>query len=185
MAEAMRARLMADTSMFPAGLPPPTDRRFGDRGYPVGSTFESRESLRKAGMHGPTVAGIWGSVDLGAFSVIVSGGYADDRDEGDFIEYTGTGGQGDSYGARGEQIYDQSWEHKDNRSLQRSVETQRPIRVIRGKAEGSKYAPEFGYRFDGMYIVEKAFSAKGVHGFLVCKFHLRRLPGQPPVPTLR
>lgn len=38
---------------------------------------------------------------------------------------------------------------------QRSVETQNPVRVIRGFKLKSQYAPREGYRYDGLYTVEK------------------------------
>ena len=65
---------------------------------------------------------------------------------------------------------DQNFEHQHNRALQVrgllyasshidgiqiSAETKRPVRVIRGPNRHSKYAPEAGYRYDGLYRVEK------------------------------
>ncbi|GLB42835.1 putative SAD/SRA domain containing protein [Lyophyllum shimeji] len=178
--ERMRARLAQDEALYPTNLPSQTDRRFGTRGIAVGTVFRDRQELLDLGHHGRRTAGIYGSVDLGAFSVVVSGGYADDRDEGEFIEYTGAGGQdGSGFSGSGIQVEDQDFQHSDNRAMQKSVETKRPIRVFRGPKASPKYAPDAGYRFDGMYIVEKAFYDKGVHGYRVCKFHLRRVPGQP------
>ncbi|KAF8414423.1 PUA-like domain-containing protein [Boletus edulis BED1] len=65
----------------------------------------------------------------------------------------------------------------------RSVETGKPIRVIRGFKLRSKYGPSEGYRYDGLYVVKKYWQEKGLHkgGFLVCKFAFVRLPGQPPI----
>ena len=39
--------------------------------------------------------------------------------------------------------------------LQRSSETRKPVRVIRGYKLHSPYAPAEGYRYDGLYTVEK------------------------------
>lgn len=61
--------------------------------YPVGSWFESRAELSKAGVHRPTVAGISGSEAEGADSIVLSEGYEDDEDLGDTIVYTGHGGR--------------------------------------------------------------------------------------------
>ena len=70
------------------------DRIFGDiDGIPEGSSFDSRQSLHNAGVHGPTMAGIWGSAKEGAGSIVMSGGFEDDEDYGDLIIYTGHGGQ--------------------------------------------------------------------------------------------
>ncbi|KAG6856132.1 hypothetical protein H0H87_007191 [Tephrocybe sp. NHM501043] len=96
--------------MYPTNLPAPTDPRFGNLGIPVGTVYQSRQAislisnmgngsidrilrakLSEVGLHNKTVAGISGSVTLGAFSVVLSGGYADDDDQGDFVVYTGTG----------------------------------------------------------------------------------------------
>ena len=38
---------------------------------------------------------------------------------------------------------------------QKSSETKKPVRVIRGFKSTSKYAPTEGYRYDGLYVVEK------------------------------
>jgi E3 ubiquitin-protein ligase UHRF1 len=53
-----------------------------------------------------------------------------------------------------------------------SAETKKPVRVIRGFKCKSKYAPAEGYRYDGLYVVEKAWRAPGLNekGFLVCKY---------------
>jgi E3 ubiquitin-protein ligase UHRF1 len=56
--------------------------------------------------------------------------------------------------------------------VQVSAETKKPVRVIRGFKCKSKYAPAEGYRYDGLYVVEKAWRAPGLNekGFLVCKY---------------
>ena len=58
---------------------------------PVGATFESREQLSKLRVHRPLVGGICGGAD-GVESVVVSGGYEDDQDDGNVVTYTGHGG---------------------------------------------------------------------------------------------
>ncbi|KIK62390.1 hypothetical protein GYMLUDRAFT_72625 [Collybiopsis luxurians FD-317 M1] len=42
-------------------------------------------------LHGPTQAGIHGHAVHGVYSVVLSGGYEDDVDEGDKFSYTGEG----------------------------------------------------------------------------------------------
>jgi E3 ubiquitin-protein ligase UHRF1 len=55
--------------------------------------------------------------------------------------------------------------------------------VIRGYKLPSIYAPEEGYRYDGLYIVERAWMAKGLtNGLLVCRYAFKRIPGQPALP---
>lgn len=46
-----------------------------------------------AGVHGPWVGGIHGSERVGAYSVVLSGGYDGDIDDGDEFTYTGSGGR--------------------------------------------------------------------------------------------
>ena len=80
------------------------DRVFGAiPGVPEGTAFASRAEVAQAGVHPPTQAGISGSQNEGADSIVISGGYEDDEDRGDEIIYTGHGGQDDA----GHQIADQ------------------------------------------------------------------------------
>ncbi|KAH6902584.1 PUA-like domain-containing protein [Coprinopsis sp. MPI-PUGE-AT-0042] len=156
--------------------------KFGEvKGYPVGSKFKDRKACFEAGVHGKTRAGIHGSRRLGAYSICLSGNYEDDEDDGDFIVYTGTGGQRDSNTETGSQITDQSFDHNDNAALKLNAQNGRPVRVIRKHCDDSPHAPQSGYRYDGLYKVERAYLAKGKHGFDVCRYQLRRLPGQVPL----
>ncbi|KAF8631649.1 hypothetical protein AX17_005051 [Amanita inopinata Kibby_2008] len=158
------------------------DPRIGAiKGILIGATWETRRDLQRSGMHVKNVAGISGSSREGAFSIVMSGGYIDDKDEGEKLTYTGTGGQSEGYGGK-LQVGDQSFSHDDNRALQKSAETGRPVRVIRGASLNSVYAPAGGYRYDGLYKVDRAYMAKGRNGFMVCKFDMTRLPGQDPLP---
>ncbi|KAJ8698037.1 hypothetical protein PTI98_004795 [Pleurotus ostreatus] len=156
------------------------------KGVHVGKTFESRQECSAYGVHAPWQAGIHGTAEDGAYSVVLSGGYPDDVDHGDFITYTGSGGRtygsGDKKGWEGEQTSDQQWT-MGNMALKRSFELKRPVRVIRGAGLGSRYAPAEGYRYDGLYMVVKAERSVGKQGFMMCKFEFSRLPHQPPLPT--
>ena len=49
--------------------------------------------MSEAGVHRPHVAGICGTGDKGCVSLVLSGGYEDDVDDGDEFTYTGSGGQ--------------------------------------------------------------------------------------------
>ncbi|PFH54505.1 hypothetical protein AMATHDRAFT_52121 [Amanita thiersii Skay4041] len=156
----------------------------------VGTWWESRQGCSADSVHAPWVAGISGG-NNGAYSVALSGGYDDDVDLGYAFTYTGSGGR-DLKGTKAApknlrsapQSSDQSFEHSFNKALLKSVETKHPIRVIRGFKLRSKYAPSEGYRYDGLYTVEKAWMEKGLNleGYLVCKFAFKRIPGQPPIP---
>ena len=70
------------------------ERIFGEiPGQPEGALYASSEALSHAGVHRPIQAGISGSADEGADSIVLSGGYEDDQDYGDVIVYTGHGGR--------------------------------------------------------------------------------------------
>ncbi|KAF8151792.1 PUA-like domain-containing protein [Crassisporium funariophilum] len=181
--EDIRKRLMQDTSLYDPTLSGADPRYGAIAGCPVGTVFESRKACSAAGVHVANYAGISGNTASGAYSICMSGGYEDDKDEGELFIYTGTGGQEDAYSGTGKQVKDQTFEHRDNYALKKSVETQRPVRVIRGANSNSKWAPTRGYRYDGLYIVESAFLGKGKSGYSVCKYRLRRVPGQPPLPV--
>lgn len=155
-------------------------------GVKIFSTYATRRQCAEAGVHTARNAGIAGSVkEGGAYSVVLSGGYEDDEDKGDFFVYTGTGGQEESWSGFGKQTCDQDFSHPHNAALKISAETRRAIRVVRGANPNSPWAPPKvdGYRYDGMYIVEKAYYDKGKSGHRVCKFEIRRLPNQPPIPS--
>jgi putative restriction endonuclease len=105
------------------------DRIFGEiSGVPVGSTYPDRQELSRAGVHRPTRAGISGSAEEGADSIVLSGGYEDDEDFGDVIVYTGHGGQ-DQISKK--QIADQELT-RQNLALAVSMQQGLPVRVVRG-----------------------------------------------------
>ncbi|KAI0335920.1 hypothetical protein GY45DRAFT_1358257 [Cubamyces sp. BRFM 1775] len=154
-------------------------------GVPIGSTFENRLFLHHSSVHSGILAGIAGSKHEGCYSVVLSGGYEDDKDEGYSFTYTGCGGRDKKSGEKpreGPQTCDQSWSNSRNMSLRVSAYTKKPVRVVRGYKSSSDFAPAKGYRYDGLYVVEKAWMDVGKSGFRVCKFLLKRLPNQPPIP---
>jgi E3 ubiquitin-protein ligase UHRF1 len=110
-------------------------------------------------------------------------------DLGEAFTYTGSGGR-NLKGTKNApknlrtapQTSNQSFDHRYNAALKRSAETGKPVRVIRGFKNPGKYAPAEGYRYDGLYTVERAWLAKGLTcGLLVCRYALKRVPGQPPL----
>ena len=143
-------------------------------GYLVGSRFRNRTELAKAGVHRHTQAGIAGTAKEGADSIVLSGGYEDDRDFGDEIVYTGYGGR-DSDTKR--QVSDQpfdSWNH----ALARSSLEGLPVRVVRGEGHPSPLSPRDGYRYDGLFMVEEYWNETGRSGFGIWRYRLRKLPDQ-------
>jgi len=153
-----------------------TDRIFGEiQSIPVGTTFQTRKEAAAAGVHKPLQAGISGSKDDGADSIVISGGYEDDSDSGDVIIYTGEGGQDD----KGRQIANQELV-RGNLALAKSEIDGLPVRVIRGADKKNPFAPESGYRYDGLYSVESHWHDIGKSGFLVYRFRLVKLDSALP-----
>ncbi|KAF9015218.1 PUA-like domain-containing protein [Cyathus striatus] len=159
-------------------------------GIEVGTWWETRQGCSADAVHAPWVGGISGGPN-GAHSIVLSGGYDDDVDLGYAFTYTGSGGR-DLKGTKAApknlrtapQSCDQTFDNNFNRMLQRSCETKNPVRVVRGFKGKSCYAPTEGYRYDGLYRVEKAWIEPGLNpkGYLVCKYAFKRLPNQPPIP---
>ena len=152
------------------------DRVFGEiEDIPVGTSFQTRKEAAAAGVHKPLQAGISGSKDDGADSIVISGGYEDDSDSGDVIIYTGEGGQDD----KGRQIANQELV-RGNLALAKSEIDVLPVRVIRGADKKNPFAPESGYRYDGLYSVESHWHDIGKSGFLVYRFRLVKLDSALP-----
>lgn len=136
-------------------------------GVPLGSLFRNRQALHDAGIHRPLQAGIDGNQG-GAYSIVVSGGYVDDEDLGSEIIYTGQGGNDP---ATKRQIADQQWV-RGNAALRLNEESGLPIRVIRGYKGDRRLSPAQGYRYDGLFLVDRSWEEVGVDGFRICRFHL-------------
>ncbi|XP_025095806.1 E3 ubiquitin-protein ligase UHRF1-like isoform X2 [Pomacea canaliculata] len=160
-------------------------------GVEVGTMWKFRVQVSEAGVHRPHVAGIHGREDDGAFSIVLSGGYEDDADNGDEFYYTGSGGRDLSGNKRtAEQSCDQKLTRM-NRALAKNCNAPindktgaeakdwkggKPVRVVRNckGRKHSKYAPEEGNRYDGIYKIVKYWAEKGKSGFLVWRYLLRR-----------
>ena len=152
------------------------ERIFGHvPGYPEGSTFATRAELSEAGVHRPLVAGISGSERDGADSIVLSGGYEDDRDLGDEILYTGHGGRDPRTGV---QVSDQAL-RGGNLALAKSSLGGLPVRVVRGAGHDSPYSPKVGYRYDGLYAVNDYWHEPGRSGFRIWRFGLTKLSNGP------
>jgi len=107
------------------------------------------------GVQRPTVAGIHAGPE-GAYSISLAGGYEDDLDLGDCFTYTGEGGRAlkGTDGTKNLRTAPQSKDQtltRGNLALSLNVQTRRPLRVIRGHKLRNKYAPEYGYRYDGKH----------------------------------
>lgn len=149
-----------------------TQRAFGHiDGIYEGQLFRNRLELSISGVHKPTQAGISGSQNEAADSIVVSGGYEDDEDYGDIIIYTGHGGRKDG---STKQVTDQELV-RGNLALANNVKNGFPVRVIRGAHKNSLFAPDDGYRFDGLFRVEEYWKEKGISGFNIWRYRLRKI----------
>ena len=137
----------------------------GNLGYLPGSTFQNRRELSASGIHGPPQAGIWNAGGDFAVSIIVSGGYVDDSDNGTDLLYTGQGGRD----ASGKQTFDQELT-KGNFGLFNSMKEKVPIRVTRGYQ--TEFGPDSGYRYDGLFLVKRAYIEPSRDGHFIWRFEL-------------
>ncbi|KAJ9700834.1 hypothetical protein PVL29_006249 [Vitis rotundifolia] len=148
-------------------------------GINIGDLFLFRMELCVVGLHGQAQAGIDylpGSRSSNgepiATSIIVSGGYEDDQDEGDVLIYTGHGGQ-DKFSRQ----CDHQKLEGGNLALERSMHYGIEVRVIRGiKYEGSVTGKVYVY--DGLYKIHDSWFDVGKSGFGVYKYKLLRNEGQ-------
>ncbi|CAH2004540.1 unnamed protein product [Acanthoscelides obtectus] len=166
-------------------------------GIEVGTRWRYRFQAAEAGVHRPQVAGIHGRDGDGAYSICLSGGYEDDIDDGEEFLYTGSGGRDLSGNKRSnDQSSDQELT-RTNKALALNCDASlnkdgaeardwrkgKPVRVLRNwkLQKHSKYAPKEGIRYDGIYKVVKYYKVKGLSGFYVWRYLLRR-DDQTPAP---
>jgi len=161
-------------------------------GIDVGMSWNFRIQVSEEGVHRPPVAGIAGTQKEGCPSLVLAGGYEDDEDNGDEFTYTGAGGRDLSGNKRtAAQSFDQKldrsnaaiavnckarFNNKEGGDAGEKWREGKPIRVCRsfkGKKH-SKYAPDVGIRYDGIYKVVKYWPQKGDSGFIVWRYLMRR-----------
>ncbi|GAB1741749.1 hypothetical protein NU219Hw_g7159t1 [Hortaea werneckii] len=131
--------------------------------------------LLRDGAHGQSQQGIHGKKGHGAFSCVIAGGLAPDNqpypniDEGNTVYYCGTDSN------------DGSVTEGTSRLIE-SKESGKPIRLIRSHNLKNEYAPEKGFRYDGLYTIvdfemlDPPNSKRQRH-----RFKMVRVPGQPPM----
>ncbi|PNI54539.1 UHRF2 isoform 5 [Pan troglodytes] len=138
-------------------------------GIPVGSTWRFRVQVSEAGVHRPHVGGIHGRSNDGAYSLVLAGGFADEVNHRILtiraLALNCDAPLDDKIGAES-----------------RNWRAGKPVRVIRSfkGRKISKYAPEEGNRYDGIYKVVKYWpEISSSHGFLVWRYLLRRDDVEP------
>ena len=140
-------------------------------GITEGAPFASRLDLRNAKIHPPLQAGISGSGSEGADSIVLSGGYEDDHDEGNVIVYTGEGGRDP---ATGKQVAHQQLV-RGNLALALNHRDGLPVRVTRGNRHRSPHSPNEGYQYAGLYRVEDHWHELGRSGFRIWRYRLVKI----------
>ncbi|KAK8715924.1 hypothetical protein V6N13_043249 [Hibiscus sabdariffa] len=160
-------------------------------GIDVGHRFYSRAEMVAVGFHSHWLNGIdfmGQSYRKGeykhykfplAVAIVLSGMYEDDFDNAEDVVYTGQGGHDLTGNKR--QIRDQVLKH-GNLALKNCYDLGVTVRVVRGHECTSSYTRKV-YTYDGLYKVEKYWAEKGLSGFTVFKYRLRRLEGQPILTT--
>ncbi|KAJ8546473.1 hypothetical protein K7X08_019056 [Anisodus acutangulus] len=161
-------------------------------GIDVGHQFFSRAEMVVVGFHNHWLNGIdcvgqssgrkaeYKGYKLPlAVSIVVSGQYEDDQDNYEEVVYTGQGGN-DLLGNK-RQIKDQVME-RGNLGLKNCMEHSVAVRVTRGHRCVNSYVGKV-YTYDGLYKVVNHWAEKGISGFTVFKFRLKRVEGQPVLTT--
>jgi hypothetical protein len=164
-----------------------TRRRIGVvPGVEVGDIFFFRMELCLIGLHAPCMAGIdYMNLKISqddepvAVSIVSSGGYDDNMEDGDVLIYSGQGG---NYYRKGKEISDQKLE-RGNLALEKSLHRGNEVRVIRGFKDVA-YTTGKVYVYDGLYKIQESWVEKGKSGCNIFKYKLVRLPGQPEAFTI-
>ncbi|KAI7784363.1 ydg sra domain-containing protein [Diaporthe eres] len=149
-------------------------RIYGDNGLIPGDWFPKMVVARFRGAHSGGVRGISGDPEGGAFSIVVSGQYDEDLDEGDVLYYSGEAAD------KNENPHEVIG-RATNDSLVESYGNRQPVRVLRSASKGERhrhYSPACGIRYDGLYTVVAVQNRHNAKGGLYQRFKLRRLGGQ-------
>jgi putative restriction endonuclease len=132
-----------------------------------GSFFIDRQELHDKGLHRGLMRGI---APKGS-SVVLSGGYPDDKDEVDTIIYTGEGGRDPN---TNKQIQDQEFTG-GNKALAENHLQGIPVRVIRGEKYAKNIPPGYRYRYDGLYQVAATWDEIGRDGYKIYRYRLEKI----------
>ncbi|ERF76684.1 hypothetical protein EPUS_02223 [Endocarpon pusillum Z07020] len=152
---------------------------FGHNGIRMGQFFPRQMAALAQGAHGSSQAGISGTAEDGAYSVIVTGKYSSlEKDGLDKFEYCATGSMENTF-------KDSLIESQGLKTMRRSLMTKKPVRVLRGENTEFRYAPKVGLRYDGLYTVAKEEQRVNGKGGVYAVFVLEQVEGQAPVDLSR
>mmetsp|Transcript_31506 Transcript_31506/g.89416 ORF Transcript_31506/g.89416 Transcript_31506/m.89416 type:complete len:505 (+) Transcript_31506:2068-3582(+) len=135
-------------------------------GVKVGSVFKEKGELEVARLHSGIVRGISWPISMtpdcrGAYSIVMSGGYQDDEDDGDRFKFVGMG-----LGSANQEY------RQGNLALRYNKETKTPVRVIRRVEQGK----EFSFSYEGLYDIIDSWLETSTDGSgrKVIKFQLQK-----------
>lgn len=152
---------------------------YGDNGIPMGQMYLRQMAALAQGAHGSSQSGIAGSAEDGAYSVIVTGRYKGlEKDGLERFEYCATGSMDNTF-------KDSLIESQGLKALRTSLATKKPVRVLRGQNADFPYAPQFGFRYDGLYAVVEEKRRTKTKGGLYAVFVLERVKDQEAVDLSR
>ena len=147
-------------------------------GVPVGLKLNGRGEAAILGLHTQILKGIDAVQGEACYAICVAGKYADDDDHNDdgTLVYTGEGGQK----KKNRPMEDQKLT-TGNAALLMSIDTQLPIRVLRGGTLSGK-PPEYFY--DGLYKCIGYKYEPGAEGPFVYKFMLAPVENESKVRSI-
>ena len=177
---AKRPDLKAGNIMMTKGVRTNSKKHIGVvPGVEIGDIFFFRFELCLVGLHSPSMAGIdyLGSKisqeeEPLAVSIVSSGGYEDNAEDGDVLIYSGQGGVNRDKGASDQKL------ERGNLALEKSLHKGNDVRVIRGLRDVAHPTGKV-YVYDGLYKIQDSWVEKAKSGFNVFKYKLVRLAGQP------
>ena len=137
----------------------------------VGDVFQSRKELMALGLHSKPMAGMSTTKDADGISFVnalVASGYPDNQSLGTSdLFYAAEGGFDMNLG---KMVKDQDLSIKVNKSLLTSLQKKYPIKYFKKLLEDNKSV----YRFEGDYIATHYQEIRGVNGYKVYRFHLKK-----------
>ncbi|KAK6614279.1 YDG/SRA domain-containing protein [Botrytis cinerea] len=132
-------------------------------------TWDRQMAALRDGAHGAPQAGIVGDKEQGAYSIVISKHYEGfDLDLGDTVHYSAPGAI--------ESITKEADSGNSGvMALRRSIETKKPVRVLRSANCAWKHGPAAGIRYDGLYRVVEGTVGTNGKGGKYWRFTLKRL----------
>ncbi|KAK4542792.1 hypothetical protein LTR36_006168 [Oleoguttula mirabilis] len=140
-----------------------------------GNCWPTQLTTVRDGAHGHSIAGIAGAKGEGAYSCIMSSGLDPsgreypDKDDGDNVLYCGTDSTDGAI-------------TKGTEYMLESERSGKPVRLLRSHNLKSPFAPDIGFRYDGLYTVVSSEDLDGAtNPRRRHQFKLVRLAGQNPI----